>query len=450
MAKTFIGPDAYLLSDASENGNSLIVKKNVTVEEAAGATAISVDGLAENVTLHVKGKVLSTDAFTVVMGAVSSTTIIAKGGVIRAEPPAAPLGVHLTAQNNDLINRGTIVGIYGVYDDAGGQEITNYGLIKAVHDTGAAIYSQGVGTTITNFGQIAASQVGIFYEGDNGVVVNHGEVSAQYGIYIIETSTSAENTGSVYGSVHGFYHDDSGGGAFTNSGKVEGGQSAIRADGALVLTNSGVLTGESGKGVVEVEGGSLTMINSGKVKGTLMMTANDDSYTAQGSGKVTGFVEGGDGADALRGGTKGDKLHGGEGDDTVSGKGGKDRVFGGDGSDTLEGGNGNDVLRGGDDTDFLFGDKGNDRLFGGFDGDIFFFSGNRPGHDVIGDFENDRDFIDLSPYALTVDQQAALFDAITIGFDTAVIDLSVIPGVKGSITLEHFTQTLAADHFIFT
>lgn len=82
-----------------------------------------------------------------------------------------------------------------------------------------------------------------------------------------------------------------------------------------------------------------------------------------------------------------DWMDGGSGNDTIRGNGGKDTLFGGDGDDRVTGGTGADILVGG---------AGNDELIGQRDGaaDLFVF-GAEDGTDVITNFENGRDRIEI-------------------------------------------------------
>jgi len=104
------------------------------------------------------------------------------------------------------------------------------------------------------------------------------------------------------------------------------------------------------------------------------------------------------------GGTGGpDVLTGGPGDDVLSGLGGDDTLSGLGGADTLCGGEGNDVLLGGLGDDRLYGEGGDDTLTGGAGADVFRMAPGG-GSDVITDFEDGVDRIDLTAY----DQAAAL------------------------------------------
>jgi Ca2+-binding RTX toxin-like protein len=150
------------------------------------------------------------------------------------------------------------------------------------------------------------------------------------------------------------------------------------------------------------------------------------------------LIFGGNGEDSISGGRESDEVHAGHGNDTVTGSdfflGGpdvlygdhgddhlfgsssSDRLFGGNGDDTLIGGdleydNGDDFLNGGNGNDILDGSKGCDTLVGGRGEDSFRFwvgvtgpvysSTSRPGEgnrDVILDFQDRKDVIDLSNY----------------------------------------------------
>ncbi|HEU4955992.1 MAG TPA: calcium-binding protein [Sphingomicrobium sp.] len=80
---------------------------------------------------------------------------------------------------------------------------------------------------------------------------------------------------------------------------------------------------------------------------------------------------GGDGNDALTGGSGNDRLSGQDGDDRLSGGAGNDTLSGGVGNDFIAGGAGNDTLVGGSGNDFLDGDQGTDIVLLGAGNDVF-------------------------------------------------------------------------------
>lgn len=123
-------------------------------------------------------------------------------------------------------------------------------------------------------------------------------------------------------------------------------------------------------------------------------------------------IEGNDRADDLRGTRGADEIRGRGGDDTLSGGDGADRLRGDEGNDTLFGGNGDDRLR---------GDKGDDWLTGGAGRDRFIF-GTQGGHDVVTDFTDGQDRLDLTNFgfdsaaqALAAAEQDGADTVLTIG-----------------------------------
>ncbi|MEO0362621.1 MAG: cadherin-like domain-containing protein, partial [Pseudomonadota bacterium] len=147
--------------------------------------------------------------------------------------------------------------------------------------------------------------------------------------------------------------------------------------------------------------------------------AGDDTL---GGGSGADILKGGRGADVLKGAGGSDRLNGQGGDDSVrsgagedvargaggddalSGQGGRDKLLGGAGSDflkggagadVLKGGGGRDVLRGGLGDDTLSGGGGDDALIGGDGEDVFFFGANAGG-DLIADFEDGVDRIEIA------------------------------------------------------
>jgi len=90
-------------------------------------------------------------------------------------------------------------------------------------------------------------------------------------------------------------------------------------------------------------------------------------------------------------------INGTDGDNLISTGRGKDTLSGNGGNDTLRGARGQDSLSGGDGDDILIGGKGDDKLNGGAGADTFVFAA-RQGKDVIQDFEDGVDLIDLSAF----------------------------------------------------
>ena len=192
------------------------------------------------------------------------------------------------------------------------------------------------------------------------------------------------------------------------------------------ITGSGahdVIHGNEGNDILNGGAGD-DLLLGGIGKDGLYGGFGDD--TLKGHGGVD-YLRGGDGADTLLGGGDADTLRGDSGDDRLYGQNGDDTLKGDDGDDRLKGNAGNDTLYGGLGRDHVFGDggddtlygnKGDDRLYGGAGNDVL--NGNNgndrlwgqagadtfrynPGgdSDVIRDFEDDVDALDLSAWGFT-------------------------------------------------
>ncbi|UFQ96186.1 retention module-containing protein [Pseudomonas wenzhouensis] len=136
-----------------------------------------------------------------------------------------------------------------------------------------------------------------------------------------------------------------------------------------------------------------------------------------------------------------DTLLGSEGSDVLLGLGGNDTLYGLGGNDRLEGGDGNDTLIAG---------KGNDILIGGGGNDTFVWTADDRGgnyHDIIKDFGNGDDKLDLSQLLQGIEEPATA-DVLTqyLSFDfvsdpgSTVINIASAGGgapVDQTITLEN-------------
>ncbi|CAD5943602.1 pre-peptidase C-terminal domain-containing protein [Planktothrix agardhii] len=166
----------------------------------------------------------------------------------------------------------------------------------------------------------------------------------------------------------------------------------------VLIPNSalGVLVGDESSELISLIPGQL----AGFPQGILVLGGND---TVQGSvdGEVIngnqGFdqIFGGGGNDNLFGGQDGDVIDGGVGDDILFGNLGADIITGGDGNDNLFGGKDNDNLSGDLGNDILSGDFGIDTLTGGGGSDIFVLGIGGGGADIITDFQDGADLMQL-------------------------------------------------------
>ncbi len=146
-----------------------------------------------------------------------------------------------------------------------------------------------------------------------------------------------------------------------------------------------ILTGTAGSDFIGGGEGDDVLIDnygSNELRGGM----GDDTLTV-GNGSAGSTLKGGAGDDMLTSGAGNDFLYGGSGYDTL---------IGGRGDDALYGNRGRDVLNGGEGDDLLDGGRSNDTLTGGLGSDIFVFRPLDKGHDVITDFEDGSDLIEIT------------------------------------------------------
>jgi len=129
------------------------------------------------------------------------------------------------------------------------------------------------------------------------------------------------------------------------------------------------------------------------------------AQTTVSTSQVVEQVPVGSSSDVIDGGSGDDMLYGATGDDTVRGGTGNDQLFGGEGNDRLNGqtgddfilgGNGRDTVLAGEGDDEIVGGFGIDRLLGGTGADTFIYALREELGDVIVDFTNNVDRIDVS------------------------------------------------------
>ena len=166
-------------------------------------------------------------------------------------------------------------------------------------------------------------------------------------------------------------------------------------------------------------------------------TGNDTIFGAQGDDKLYGqagedSVLGDTGNDQILGGAGNDLLYGGVGADSIAAEAGNDQLFGGKGRDILTGGRGDDLIAGGAGNDLITGGPGNDTLAGGAGFDWFVFQADAGTADLITDFTDDGDLIDLIRLHLT-----SLTGLITDTAGGALIDLGggqtlLVAGITGA------------------
>jgi Ca2+-binding RTX toxin-like protein len=267
-----------------------------------------------------------------------------------------------------------------------------------VHGTEDAIaIRQGDDNVVVNYGEISAQQAGVYFQGGEATFVNHGFLTSfgnggQGAVIFNATSDGSNirevtNTGIIYGAPQStgtsFYStiQNSSGDEFhlNNSG-------SILADGARAVYSSSALSFVENSGLIDGEvvmTGETKMANTGTINGELTLSSSSDVYTANGFGVVTGILNANSGNDTLIGADAADRFEGGSGDDVINGGGGDDSLDGGGNNDRIIGGDGADTVLGNTGTDTIFGGAGEDEIHGGGDADTI--SGNDGSDTIFGD-----------------------------------------------------------------
>ncbi len=384
-------------------------------------------------------------------------------------------GIVLFDGFGTVSNFGTIAGNKGIFADSisssfGRYEILNTGTISALEQ---AIQIDSDSVNITNSGTITTSSTtvaaieiedsSLSFESvnspdfDPNLIVNSGEILSG-GIAFDASSASGPeniivNTGGIVGDILFGAEDDRYDG---REGNVLGGVFGDDGNDVLLGGDEGnIFLGEVGNDTLKGGGGDDTLEGG---------TGDDVLFGQEGSDSLSGGLDndelrGGEGADELFGEQGADTLHGGEGDDLLDGGSSKDILRGGIGADSLMGGNARDTLYGGNDDDMLDGGSEGDTLYGGngddtLDGgtgddmivggrgddelrgntgaDTFVFI-RKNGDDVITDFSDDIDFLDLS--ALSIANLAEFQAAATDTNDGLFVDLDLLGG-SGSVLIE--------------
>jgi Ca2+-binding RTX toxin-like protein len=256
--------------------------------------------------------------------------------------------------------------VFSIYGD--GSSLVNNGLIFA-REGARAVLMSGDDLEFVNTGKIMASGSdviqGILLEGDNFSFRNSGSIHGPEPIYS-NSNTGSNNT-------------------IVNSGDVYATSWAIIGDdGNDTLINSGFVRG----GILLGDGDDTFIDKGGRISGILRGDDGNDSYTIR-STAIDIREDNGDGFDRMKS-TVSFTLDNNVEEGTLLGKANLN-LNGTEKGDLLYGNNGNNKILGDVGADWITGGKGNDL------GDFFVFK-NGSGRDVITDFQDGLDKINLQDY----------------------------------------------------
>ncbi|RMF35170.1 MAG: hypothetical protein D6754_13675 [Alphaproteobacteria bacterium] len=306
-----------------------------------------------------------------------------------------------------------------------------------IHMTGdnalVTIGSTGVLQVVT-IGGVAPPTISC--QGFNATVVNDGSVIGGWAVDIGQGDVM--NTGLIQSTLFAAVQIESTGRVF-NSGTIQTLSTTSPAidfsgfDGVAFVENTGSILGAI---LTDVPGSTAddTVRNAGLITGDVTLGNGNDVYDGRG-GRALGTIHGGDGDDVLFGGDSTTIIFGDKGNDVMRGGPLDDTLAGGANADFLRGRDGDDVLDAGAGRDFIRGGRGDDDLFGGPGTDFFEFRRGSD-NDVIWDFEDGTDRIDLSWFGFTpANFDAKVMPAISsAGGGASFLDLDQLGG-HGSVLI---------------
>ncbi|AWM85980.1 calcium-binding protein [Microvirga sp. 17 mud 1-3] len=374
------------------------------------------------------------------------TVILREGADIRASGYFAD-GIHASGWVNLLI-------------DGGVSSAQSFGILMSgtlsIGQSGKVVGEEGVfleggfdhlSNFVNNAGTISGEDAGIFVKASQTAIYNSGTITGDHGIWSYPTNSSTAS---------------------------------------LTITNTGVIEATGGEAIFGSAHGRNTVINSGIIKGSVLLGYGNDLYDGR-SGSLTGDIYlysgddvafGGAGSETFRidGGTH--VIDGGEGSDTIQfrrqafvdlrvtdeqktsdtswdtirnvenliGSPLADRLYGSDDANILDGAGGNDLLEGNDGDDLLIGGSGSDSISGGSGVDVSKYSGNFADYTIRKQADGSYAILDTRTglndgsdvligieYAQFADRTIALTSTsnsapTSVSLDTTSVDASAKPG----------------------
>ncbi|MCB8820460.1 calcium-binding protein [Microvirga rosea] len=302
--------------------------------------------------------------------------LLAEGAEIRASGYSAD-GINASGWVNLFID-GRVHSAQGIGISMSGMlSVGQSGSVSGVEGLFLGDSFDELSATVNNAGTISGEDAGIFITTAQTVINNSGKITGDHGIWTYLTDLGTAS---------------------------------------LTITNTGVIEATGGEAIFGSAHGRNTVINSGLIKGSVLLGYGNDVYDGRG-GSLTGDIYLYSGDDVALGGAASETFHigsgthvidGGEGIDTIqfrrqvfvdlratdeqktsdsawdtirnvenlTGSPLQDRLYGSDDANSLNGAGGNDLLEGNNGDDLLTGAAGNDSLSGGFGVDVSAYSGN--------------------------------------------------------------------------
>lgn len=337
------------------------------------------------------------------------TTRIVNDGVIAGNSTA----IHVSGADATILNRGTLSGIVYMETASGSFDGRGGGAATVIGSEGMYTIRGGAGDDVFHGG----TGVDALYGGAGDDVLGGGDGA--------DLLVGGEGDDTLWGDdgedvLIGGNADDllwgDGGNDVLDGGAGE--------DVLHGLLGDDTLTGGVGDDTLGGGAGSDTARFRGAGAITVDLNLTEEQDTRQGHDLLLGIenVATGGGDDVLVGNAAPNRL--------ISG-GGSDRIFGNGAHDVLEAGAGNDTLSGGDGKDRLAGGTGNDRLNGGAGKDIFDFRAG-DGRDIVQDFQNGIDRLDLRGLASGVDDITVAQSGANAVLRTGDVQITLL-GVTGTL-----------------
>jgi Ca2+-binding RTX toxin-like protein len=358
MKKYTISSNVSDQFNISESNAQWTIAKGVTVSAGDGFYGINEQGALSSNSFVIKGTVES-DAVTgggMYLGGSGDVVTIAGSGVVSGSFSLSLQGAGQTVNNAGLLDGQVLIG-------AGHHDITNTGTIKT---TGIAISWSGDDVAFSNDGTVSGGMIAIQLTNSTTTVTlgDNSIVSGKYGIERINDAGLASttvNNGTITGTNQSFTGDE-GNETVVNHGKMAG---EIRLYGGndVFDNRDGTFAGKVSGG----DGNDVYYVNSQKIVVVEYTNAVDSKDTVNTTVSYA-LTSGYDVEKLVLLGTKNINGTGDATDNTIIGNSGANRLSGMQGADTLTG-------KGGADT-FVFA--------AGF------------GHDIVTDYKDGTDRIDLS------------------------------------------------------